>query len=298
MSKFRSLVKTPQQVFIGGAVVLISLIWPSMSAAQNKSDQAKDSDPHSQHQKKQPAAGQDAGSQKQDMKMQGMSGRKQDSAWWFDKYSRGQTPDMGGMDMPDGEGDMAGMTGMAKGKMEGASTAGNSSSSGMAMKDDIDLMGMMEVDLDMMGAIAIAGAGSKSMKGIGEMKVASSLPGSPGVSRLYHVGATGFFLNHSEHVSLSTEQQAAINVIKRKALLSMFTGQRKIDEAEQELWELTGADEPDAAQIQAKVQAIEKLRADQRMAFVQSVGEAAKVLTDEQRQMLLGTAEPAVAAGK
>ena len=156
----------------------------------------------------------------------------------------------------------------------------------------------MEVDLDMMGAIAIAGAGSHNVKGIGEMKVASSLPGSPGVSRLYHVGATGLFLNHSEQVSLSTEQQTALNVIKRKALLSMFTAQRKIDEAEQELWELTGADEPDDAGIQAKIQAIEKLRADQRMAFVQSVGEAAKVLNDEQRQMLLGTAEPAAAAGK
>ena len=115
---------------------------------------------------------------------------------------------------------------------------------------------------------------------------------------MYHIGATGFFLNHSEHITLSTKQQAALNVVQRKALLSKFTAQRKIEEAEQELWELTGADEPDAAPIQAKVQAIAKLRGEQRMAFIQSVGEAAKVLTDEQRQMLLGTTKPDAAAGK
>ena len=99
-------------------------------------------------------------------------------------------------------------------------------------------------------------------------------------------------VNHAEHITLSTTQQAALNRIKQKALLSQSTAQRKIDEAEQELWELTGADEPDAALIESKVQTIEKLRAEPRMAFIQSVGEAAKVLTDEQRQMLLGTMEP------
>ena len=124
------------------------------------------------------------------------------------------------------------------------------------------------------------------------MAESSGQPGIPGVSRLHHIGATGFFLNHAEHITLSTKQQAALNRIKQKALLSQSTAQRKIDEAEQELWELTGADEPDAALIESKVQTIEKLRAEPRMAFIQSVGEAVKVLTDEQRQMLLGTMEP------
>jgi Spy/CpxP family protein refolding chaperone len=125
-----------------------------------------------------------------------------------------------------------------------------------------------------------------------DMARSSALSGIPGVSRLYHVGATGFFLNHSEHITLSTKQQAALNRLKQKSLLSKSTAQRNIEEAEQELWELTGADEPDAAQIQAKVQAIEKLRGEQRIAFIQSMSEAAKVLTDEQRQMLLGTTQP------
>jgi Spy/CpxP family protein refolding chaperone len=129
----------------------------------------------------------------------------------------------------------------------------------------------------------------KPSSGMNEMARTSAMPGVPGVSRLYHIGATEFFLNHPEHITLTTKQQAALNRLKQKALLSKSTVQRKIEEAEQELWELTGADEPDIAQIQVKVQAIEKLRGEQRLAFIQSVGEAATVLTDEQRQMLLGT---------
>ena len=294
MSKFITLAKSQLQVYIGGVVLALGLFWPFLSTAQNKSDQAKDSNPHAQHQEKQPAGG-----QKQGMKMPGMSGQKPESAWWFDNYTRGQKQqDMGGKGMAHGEGGMAGMTGMTKGKMDAASMAGDGPSSGRGMVDDIDLMGMMDDDISMMGAVAIGGAGSKSLKGMGEMKMASSLPGSPGVSHIYHIGAAGFFLNHSEHITLSTKQQAALNGVQRKALLSKFTAQRKIEEAEQELWELTGADEPDAAQIQATVRTIERLRGEQRMAFIQSVGEAANVLTDEQRQMLLGTTEPAAAAGK
>ena len=52
---------------------------------------------------------------------------------------------------------------------------------------------------------------------------------------------------------------------------------------------MTGSDEPDASQIQTKIQTIEKLRGEQRMAFIKAVGEAAKSLTVEQRQALLGT---------
>ena len=124
---------------------------------------------------------------------------------------------------------------------------------------------------------------------MGAMVRSSAMPGVPGVSSLYHIGATEFFLNHPEHITLTTKQLAALNRMKQKSLFSKFTAQRKIEEAEQELWELTGADEPDAARIQDKVQAIEKLRGEHRMAFIQSVAEAAIILTDEQRQMLIGT---------
>lgn len=121
-----------------------------------------------------------------------------------------------------------------------------------------------------------------------DMARSSALPGIPGVSRLYHIGATEFFLNHPKHITLTTRQQAALNVVKQKALLSKSTAQRKIGEAEQELWELTGADEPDAAEIEAKIHEIEKLRGEQRRTLIRAVGDAAKLLTDQQRQRLLG----------
>ena len=94
MSKFITLAKPLQQLFIGGAVLALGLIWPFPSTAQQKSDQEKDSNPHAQHQEKPPAGGQDVGGQKQGMKMPGMSGQKPDSAWWFDNYTRGQKQDM------------------------------------------------------------------------------------------------------------------------------------------------------------------------------------------------------------
>ena len=134
-----------------------------------------------------------------------------------------------------------------------------------------------------------AGAGATQEQR--DIAASSTLPGIPGLSRLYHIGATGFFLNHAEHITLTIKQQAALNRLKQKSLLSKSTAQRNVDQAEQELWELTGAHEPDLAQIQAKVEAIEKLRGEQRMAFIGSVGAAAKILTDEQRQMLLGAME-------
>ena len=154
-----------------------------------------------------------------------------------------------------------------------------------AMKPDHD-MSAKKPDGDM-GAMKPSGDMSAMAK-------SSAMPGVPGVSRLYHIGATGFFLNHPEHITITIKQRAALNGRKRKALLSKATAQRNIEEAEQELWELTSADKPDAAQIQATVQAIEKLRGEQRMAFIQSVGEAAEVLTDEQSKFLLGTAAPVI----
>ena len=121
-----------------------------------------------------------------------------------------------------------------------------------------------------------------------DLVATSALPGIPGLSRLSHIGASGFFLDHSEHVTLTNEQQAALHRLRRQALLDKSTAQRKIEQAEQELWESTGADEPDLARIQAEVETIEKLRSAQRMAFIRAVGEAVKVLTDEQRRALKG----------
>ena len=120
----------------------------------------------------------------------------------------------------------------------------------------------------------------------------SALPGNPGASHLYHIGATGFFLDHPQHITLSTEQRKALNQIQERAALEKSSADRKVQEAEQQLWKLTGADQPDAVKIEAKVREVEKLRGDERLGFIRAVGEAAKVLTEEQRMALVGTAVP------
>ncbi|MDO8540209.1 MAG: periplasmic heavy metal sensor [Opitutaceae bacterium] len=154
--------------------------------------------------------------------------------------------------------------------------------SGMGMgSDKMEMAGMMG-----MSAMNAAAPGAMPQ---------SALPGYPGASHLYHIGATGFFLDHPQHIALTTEQQAALNKAKEQALLAKSTADRAIQQAEQELWTLTAADQPDATAIQAKIAAIGKLTGDQRLAFIRAVGDASKVLTDEQRKALAGFAAPASA---
>ncbi len=137
------------------------------------------------------------------------------------------------------------------------------------------------------------------MMGMGSMPAAapgamppSALPGFPGASHLYHIGATDFFLDHPEHITLTTEQQAALNQAKEQATLAQSTADRAIQQAEQELWTLTASDQPDAAKIQSKIAEIEKLNGDKRLGYIRAVGEASRLLTDEQRKSLTGFAPP------
>ena len=180
--------------------------------------------------------------------------------------------EMGGMS---GGGSGTGMGGMAGG-MQGMPLAQPMQSAGSGMSG---MSGMMGMD-DMMG-----------MPPAPAMSV-SALPGFPGASHLYHIGADNFFLNHDQHITLSTEQRAALNQARERALLERTTADRQVAQAEQELWQLTAADQPDATKVDAKVREIEKLRGDQRLSFIRAVGEAAKVLTDEQRKVLLGQLAP------
>lgn len=204
----------------------------------------------------------------------------------------------GGMGMMD-------MDGMMGGKKKGMGSMGGGSGGGGGMMDDMMMggssgggtagmgggsgggMGMMMDDMDMMGMGSMGGAKGK------KMKMTAALPGFPGASHIYHIGATDFFLDHPEHITLSTEQKTKLGQMKQKATTEKASAQRKVEEAEQQLWELTAADQPDAAKIEAKVREVEKFRGDQRLAFIRSVGEAAQVLTDDQRKILLGYAPPA-----
>lgn len=175
--------------------------------------------------------------------------------------------------------------GMAMDKMKPGAMPAAAPAAGMGGGGMMSMMGMM--DMDMMGM-----SGSGSMAAMPQ----SALPGFPGASHLYHIGATGFFLDHPQHITLTTEQQAALNKAKEQALLAKSTADRAVEQSEQGLWALTAADQPDATKIEAKIREIEKLRGDERLAFIRAVGEASKLLTDEQRKILTGFAPVPAAA--
>ena len=187
----------------------------------------------------------------------------------------------GGMGMMDDQGEMGGMSAGSK-----SSGAGG----GMGMMDEGEMGGMSSGGK--MGMCCMGEMGGM-MEGMGSMKASpSTMPGQPGASHLYHIGSTGFFLNHSKHITLTPEQKMTLNRLKEKALLDRTTAQRRMGQAEQDLYILTGADQPDPAKIQAKVADIEKLRTDHRMTFIRAVSEAVNVLTHDQHQALLGTMTP------
>lgn len=209
--------------------------------------------------------------------------------------------EMGGMGtgqnrgMSQGSGGGMGMMG-DQGEMGGMSPGGRSSdtSGGMGMRGEGEMGGMSsegEMGMCCMGEMGgMTGGTGQPDRGMGGMKVSpSTMPGQPGASHLYHIGSTGFFLDHAKHIALTPEQKKTLNRLKEKALLGRTAQQRRIDQAEQELYMVTGADQPDTTQIQAKIAEIEKLRTDQRMNFIRAVGEATNVLTHDQHRTLLGT---------
>ena len=304
MEKLKTLSTNRLAVFVGGAVLALLVAWPFVGNAQDKPDKAKDPDPHAQHKDKPTSGDQTLASQLAELRAKvtkleaaleksqpaGMTGMADKPSGMAMGGKSGTKPSMAGMGDDGGE--------------MGAMGANKKPSGGMGMMDMDKMgmgamggekadMGMMDMDMmEMMGMMGMApksAGGMGGMKSMGKMQMKAALPSFPGASHIYHVGATDFFLNHPEHITLTSKQKGDLGRLKEKAVLAKTSAQRKIDEGEQELWILTSADEPDAAKIEAKIREIEVMRGDQRMALIRTVGAAAKLLTDEQRQTLLGT---------
>jgi len=201
------------------------------------------------------------------------------------KGEMGMPPD--GMQMP--EGMMMGEMGMGRMPSGPGPSAGGGMSMGGGATGGAPAggagMGGMPMGAGGARAAVPAARASRAPRSL------SSLPGLPGASHVYHIGSTGFFLDQPQ-LNLTTQQQSALNRLKERALLERANAERRIEQAEQELWALTGADQPDAAKIQAKLQEIEQLRTTQRIGFIRAVGDATKQLTPEQQSALLGTAPP------
>ena len=218
----------------------------------------------------------------------------------------GMSSDSGGMSMGSGGMGMGMMGGMKGMKSMSQGAGGSSDSSDMSMgSGGMGGMGMMSGGMGMgmkKKGMGMMSGGMMGMKGMGMMgmnpamksdsmsgmNMPSALPGFPGASHLYHIGETGFFLDHPQHIELNPEQQKRLNEIKEKALLATATEERKIEQAEQELWQLTAAAQPDINKIEAKAKEIASLNVSNRIEFIRAVGKAAEVLSEDQRQALVG----------
>ncbi len=150
-------------------------------------------------------------------------------------------------------------------------------------------MDMMEIMSQMMGQMMPPMAPSK-MNSDTNMQSSSELPGFPGASHIYHIGAKGFFIEHASMAKMTTGQIMLLNKLKEKSLLENSAVTREIQQFEEDLWTLTAADQPVIKSIEAKVREISDLKSKQRISFISHIGEAAKILTAEQRSILLGQA--------
>ncbi len=108
---------------------------------------------------------------------------------------------------------------------------------------------------------------------------------APKPQSLYSVGGEGFFLDQSQ-VNLSVEQIQRLGQIRDRTVQGRNAAEQKIRQAEEALWKETSAAKPVQPAITTQVREIERMRADMRLALILAVGEAADVLTAEQRKMI------------
>ena len=192
-----------------------------------------------------------------------------------------------------GAGDAKGM-GMGKMMGKGKKMKGMAAAGGA-----MGMSGMGKKGGDKMAAskLAMGMGGMKRMRMMGSMgsdaaaqpiAQPSFLPGFPGASHIYHIGATSHFLDHSEHINPTPEQRKQLAEMLEQSALAQLGFERRIAQAEQDLWVLTSVGEPDAAKIESKVKEAAQMQVEQRLAFIRSVGGAAGVLSETQRAALVG----------
>ena len=130
------------------------------------------------------------------------------------------------------------------------------------------------------------------MKNTGMNNADGKLPAFPGNKHLYHLGANNFFLDSTDAIGLTSSQQQQLKQISLNWQNADQQYNKKIEQSEQDLWQLTGSDVPNSQQIEQKVREIEAIKTQERIAFIRAVGEAATILTAEQRLSLIQTDVP------
>lgn len=106
---------------------------------------------------------------------------------------------------------------------------------------------------------------------------------------LLHLGAARFYVDYRRRIGLSEDQRSRLEALRAEAVAAWSREQERIDAGEVVLWRLTGEPKPDEAAIAGAIRELEGIRAAQRIAYVQSVLGASRLLTEDQRRALVGT---------
>tara|TARA_R110001592_G_scaffold43362_1_gene140537 strand:+ start:18008 stop:18712 length:705 start_codon:yes stop_codon:yes gene_type:complete len=128
--------------------------------------------------------------------------------------------------------------------------------------------------------------GQRPMSQAKSMQTTDSLPGYPQAAHLYHLGAAEFFLDHTEQLSLSSQQTESLTVIKNEWGAYQEKVNVQIADLEQALWQATAQGQPDLEGIRKIIADIEALTAQLRLTFITRVGKAVTVLRAEQAALL------------
>lgn len=226
-------------------------------------------------------------------------GAMEDKSAGHEKHAHGGASEEADMDMPNQLAEMR-----AKGAQLESALDQNHQGKVMGKSERSNMeVGMMTSPggqgMGMMGDKSGMGMRKMGMMGMGKMKMANkeetvaqnktappALPAFPGAFHLYHMGATNYFLDYGDRLNLTSDQQEQIVKVQEAAALDEMEIQKEIEKAEQELWKLTASDQPDIVEIEKKIRDIEKMKADQRLAFIHSVGHAASLLSDAQRRTI------------
>jgi len=133
--------------------------------------------------------------------------------------------------------------------------------------------------------------GQRPMSQVGSMQTTDSLPGYSYAPHLYHLGEVEFFLDHTQDLSLSSQQSAALSAIKNKWMARQEEITEQISTQEEALWQATAQGQPDIVEIRKKITEIEALSGQLRLTFITRVGEAVHILTPEQVGILTSEKE-------
>lgn len=147
----------------------------------------------------------------------------------------------------------------------------------------------------------MAAMGKKNMMGkkmskTGNPAVVASLPSFPGNTHIYHVGSVEFFLDKIKTVNLTEHQQELLMQLQSRWQKKHMSYDENTAKNEQALWLLTAEAVPNATAIKEKMTQVANIEVTQRLFFIRSVGEAAEILTEQQRQIL--TKEYALVSAK